>query len=569
MALGRATADENERVRLQAVAALRKLGAEALVMELKSLELALKDPNPRVRALAAAAIAQVGPHAKETIPRLASLLADPVPGVRLHAARALGKVWTLASSGAARGSIASTQSATPSVPERPIDPAREASLSAELRPLVRALVGALDDEYRRARREVVKTLSRVARARIVVAWLLEAWPGLNSLQRTGVANALGHAQGPAALKHLTATLEDPAGEVALAAAKALGRIGVLPPSSLDALVRALKHPQVEVRRGAAQALLQLAQPRFIPELVAALSDEDGQVRGGSALVLARFKGAATPALLKTLAGPNADARLAAALALRRQGPIPGAPNPVPELTRALSDSDPRVRVMAARALARQGPLAKSALATLHAIPAGAAPALRAHALRAIAEISPTGSETPSALLAGLEDESPQVRSAALQSLGPVGKASKAQGSVLVWVLPWIHRRELAALLLGLLFWFALARRVPARRPATRTPRALFFLVVGGLPALTLAIRGVAISTEPWAEGFLPDTFLSLLSFPLTLVLSTSFVCGLATLWAYFVKLPPETGDPMGSSGASEEDSAQDPPRLEPPQGPTT
>lgn len=88
------------------------------------------------------------------------------------------------------------------------------------------------------------------------------------------------------------------------------------------LVEALAQGSTRVRRAAANALVEIPDPRAIDALVTALGDEDELVRVNAALALGEFQGR------------------------------PELPTIVEPLSRALHDDSPLVRSMAASALAR-------------------------------------------------------------------------------------------------------------------------------------------------------------------------------------------------------------------------
>lgn len=51
------------------------------------------------------------------------------------------------------------------------------------------------------------------------------------------------------------------------------------------------------------------------------------------------------------------------------------------------------------------------------------------------------------------------------------------------------------------------------------------------PAIAVGGLTYALTSTSWAGGFLPETFIVLLPFPLTASLSAVFVCALAALWS--------------------------------------
>src|SRR3989338_6381019 len=81
----------DENVRSSASWTLRDMGEHAKEA-LPQLASALSDPNDNVGARAAGALGRMGEHAKEALPQLASALSDPNERIRENAASALGRM---------------------------------------------------------------------------------------------------------------------------------------------------------------------------------------------------------------------------------------------------------------------------------------------------------------------------------------------------------------------------------------------------------------------------------------------------------------------------------------------
>jgi HEAT repeat protein len=116
------------------------------------------------------------------------------------------------------------------------------------------------------------------------------------------------------------------------------------------LVEALRSSNHKARRAAANALIEIPDPRTIEPLIAALGDPDELVRVNAALALGELQGlpelpAIVEPLTRALRDPSPHVRAMAASALGR-GKDPAA---VPVLIEALDDQDGAVRA-AARAL---------------------------------------------------------------------------------------------------------------------------------------------------------------------------------------------------------------------------
>jgi outer membrane protein assembly factor BamB/HEAT repeat protein len=216
------------------------------------------------------------------------------------------------------------------------------------------------------------------------------------------------------------------------------RIG---PPAIPLLVELLRHEQLEVRRFAADALIDLApETQWIqPALRRALRDKDSMVVADSARALGALRSRASPsvpALIKALSHDEPHVRIYAAEALASIGPkaspatkdlatalrdpVPGvrwsagealgsigpaAQSAVPQLIEALNDKFLYVRICAAGALGNIGPQAQTAREALKA--AANDPALRNDAEWALKKISGIESEKPSV--------SPSAKSVAIQS----------------------------------------------------------------------------------------------------------------------------------------------------------
>ena len=232
-------------------------------------------------------------------------------------------------------------------------------------------------------------------------------------------------------REIIEALEHPAAEVRIQAVRHLGwlhsprPVGLPPrteweeeerPLPLDALLHALRDPDIEVRASAARALEYIG-PRAKPAaegIKAALQDEDPYVRAAAAhafwnvtgdaqtgvSVLIRdlaspdenthssawhflpyFGEKAVPALVSKLGTPNVKFRRRVAGALDgvnedsmgrprfdvwadRKGPRPMTRRAIPALIEALADDDPEVRESIARALAFVAPLSEEVVAAL-------------------------------------------------------------------------------------------------------------------------------------------------------------------------------------------------------------
>lgn len=142
------------------------------------------------------------------------------------------------------------------------------------------------------------------------------------------------------------------------------RIG---PPAIPLLVEMLRHRQVEIRRLAADALIDLAPDTvwIQPALRRSLRDEDSMVVADSARALGALRSRASPsvnALVRALSHDEPHVRIYAAEALASIGPSASAATK--DLARALRDPIPGVRWSAGEALGSIGPAAQSAVPQL-------------------------------------------------------------------------------------------------------------------------------------------------------------------------------------------------------------
>lgn len=195
--------------------------------------------------------------------------------------------------------------------------------------------------------------------------------------------------------------------------------------AVPALMAALKDPDVQVRRAAAQALANHEDPRAVPALIDALKDSDAEVRATAAMALGEFEdkraGAPLVALLKD---GNVEVRRAALYAL--QGTE--AEVPVDAIVAAMGDADDEIRQaalgLALSRLHRDGeedsPADPRFVALFTRLLADRDADVRAQAVMALAEAGLK--EAPAALLEASKDRSSDVRQAVAQALGEIGDA---------------------------------------------------------------------------------------------------------------------------------------------------
>lgn len=275
--------------------------------------------------------------------------------------------------------------------------------------------------------------------------------------------------GPDALPAIVPALRHPEVEVRKAATEAIAVIGT--PAAVVPLASMLQDSDVTIRRLASDALRTLADERVVPQLVAALADPDWHVYygardalaniGGPAVpgliaalgsgnprmahmaeqALARIGTAAIPALAAALASPNAETRRWAAIALGDVGPASAA-----AVIRVLRDpTKPSwARAAAADALGRTG--APDAVEPLIKAASAPAPDIRIAALRALVRLGDeTATET---LVNALADRDNRVRQVAMRLLSDWRAANVADA--LKKCLRWsdVDARRRAAIVLA-------------------------------------------------------------------------------------------------------------------------
>jgi len=221
-----------------------------------------------------------------------------------------------------------------------------------------------------------------------LAELLDQLDSAEATRRAQAAQALGEAKAAGAVAKLLKLLDDPDEAAQWRATVALGAIGepavpglidslnlekerprwkaetalkMIGAKAVPALIEALRDKRGRVRQSAAFLLGELADPRAIEPLAAAMGDKDEDTRWKAATSLTKFGTQATQATLAQLAAGPIECRRCAAWVFQNV-PDPAA---VPPLIQALRDADEQVRWKAAIALQKAGqPAADRLLALL-------------------------------------------------------------------------------------------------------------------------------------------------------------------------------------------------------------
>jgi HEAT repeat protein/beta-lactamase regulating signal transducer with metallopeptidase domain len=224
---------------------------------------ALNSSNPNERAAAACALGRAG--AVEAIPALINLLGDetPVQG---------GKCWGSGGWGPALHVF------------KQASPGEQAALALASfgQKAVEPLIGALSGGQAVARRNAAWALGEVrgglsTNRSAAVEPLMGALGDSDPWVRTAAAFSLGEMRPRQAVEPLIAALTDSQSEVRVMAARALGEMKVQ--RGVDSLgVVLLRDEDPRVRRQAAWALGEIADPQSFDTLIAALKDQDQGVR---------------------------------------------------------------------------------------------------------------------------------------------------------------------------------------------------------------------------------------------------------------------------------------------------
>lgn len=234
---------------------------------------------------------------------LMRLMDDPVPEVRIRAAKALGAIGGLEA--------------------------------------VESLLAALRDTNRWSALRIGDILATLGEA--AVDPLLREVPKLPPQARVPAIDILGRLRSPKAVRLLEDLLSDPHENARARAAHSLGVIG--DPRAAAKLVQALADPEWPVRAMAAKALGLLPGTTGVPELKTALGDREWWVRSNAALALGSKGEKGYQALAGLLDSPDAYAAQRAASMLQEAGVFD-------RFVGSLVDGTPRERAAARKLLGK-------------------------------------------------------------------------------------------------------------------------------------------------------------------------------------------------------------------------
>jgi HEAT repeat protein len=240
---------------------------------------------------------------RRSIPDLVGLMEDPVPEVRIRAAKALG----------ALGGLEAVQS----------------------------LLGALRDTNRWSALRIGDILATLGEP--AVGPLIAELPRLPPAARVPAIDILGRLRSPQAVPLLVSLLHDPEDNARARAAHSLGVIG--DPRCAPALVATLRDHAWPVRAMAAKALGMVPGSAGVKALQRALADREWWVRSNAAEALRQKGDPGFRALLGLLDGPDTYAAQRAAWMLQESGVFDG-------YLRQLVDGTPRQRAAASALLGK-------------------------------------------------------------------------------------------------------------------------------------------------------------------------------------------------------------------------
>ncbi len=188
------------------------------------------------------------------------------------------------------------------------------------------------------------------------------------------------------------------------------------------LNRAMQDDDSVIRWRSASAVT-AAHGATVPQLLAATTSTDPEVRRLAVTSLQGLGGEAVAPFVQALKDQNADVRHAAATALGRIGL--GAIDAIPQLIAAIQDADDRVRASAAFSLSTFGRHAFEAVPALQKALSDTSAAVRSRAAFTLGQVGPAAKRAVKELARLVSDSDPMVRRNSASALGGIGSDAAA------------------------------------------------------------------------------------------------------------------------------------------------
>ncbi|MBX3148911.1 HEAT repeat domain-containing protein [Candidatus Obscuribacterales bacterium] len=245
-------------------------------------------------------------------------------------------------------------------------------------------------------------------------------------------NLLGAKAEPAEARLIAIALE-PDVEAATLAIRTLEQISLAKPTIVNGLREASKANDYNVRVIAITALAKTKDKSVVPDLVAALSDDNTSVKRAAAKALSKFPGAApdaVPKLIELLGVNDPLVRAHAVMALSEYGSK--SKDAVSKLTEFVSADDTILRQKAAWCLGKIGPDAAPAARALAKGVANGTPLVRCYCAHALGAIGPSANDTlaVASLTKALNSSSLELRKSSAWALGRIGTPAKSARTAL-------------------------------------------------------------------------------------------------------------------------------------------
>ncbi len=291
----KALKDPEEVVQIGVAEALAQIGDKSVLEELVAN---MTDSNPRVRKYSAYVLGRVGTKDNQAVvAALEKAANDEDKNVRIDVVYALYELGPPSSKNIFIEGLNDEESRIRSYSATALGSFKDAEAAHAL---VRALEHETDEDVRRV---IASSLGKLGSEYAVEA-LVTALPLETETVRADIAAKLGEVKTPRAIQVLTELLlTDPSPKVRAKAATAL--LYARDPSTIPALVSALKDRVPIVRRPASEALLYFGDASAIDQLIDALGDSDHIVANNAARALIRLGELdAIHGLIKVVNGSN-------------------------------------------------------------------------------------------------------------------------------------------------------------------------------------------------------------------------------------------------------------------------